>query len=123
MTDEQIQQLVDKQIEDERQTRMEAADAIGGVFRWSFSAARAFPENIGVQAWQAGGTLEFRYSEHDGVLILGVRAADGKLHVLHAVSADLKSPETFGRPLDAILRAALEAVAAAIGEATADALT
>jgi hypothetical protein len=108
--DEQQQQAIEQQIEHERAARLKAADAIGEAFAWAFAAARAFPENIGVQGWQAGATLILRYDEHEGALVLGVRAADGSSHILHAVSADRKDPAIFGRPLDSLLRAALEAV-------------
>jgi hypothetical protein len=102
------QDVVDQRIRNERAARSKAAGAIGAVFDWAFAAAKAFPENVGAIAWQSGGNLILRYDEHDAVLVLGVRAADGKLHTLHAVSADRNNPAIFGRPLDAILRAALE---------------
>jgi hypothetical protein len=102
--------VIDQQIQNERAARTKGADAIGAVFEWAFAAAKAFPENIAAVAWQSGGTLILRYMEHDGYLALGVRAADGSVHVLHAVSADRHDPVTFGRPLDAILLAALEGV-------------
>ncbi len=104
------QQVIDQQIENERAARIAAADAVGAVFAWAYAAAKAFPENVGVQAWQSGAELILRYDEHEALLAIGVRAADGSLHVLHAVSADRHSPEIFGRPLDAIMRAAIEAV-------------
>jgi hypothetical protein len=110
VTDEEQQQAVEQQIQNERLKRIAAADALGAFFNWGFAVARAHPEDIGIQAWQSGATLELRYSEHDAVLVLGVRAADGTKYALHAASADRTSPESFGRPLDSLLRAALEAV-------------
>ncbi len=104
------QDVVDQQIQNERAARSKAADAIGAIFDWASAAAKAFPENVGAIAWQSGGNLILRYDEHDAVLVLGVRAADGALHTLHAVSADRHEPAIFGRPLDVILRAALEGV-------------
>lgn len=98
MTENQ-QQVVDQQIENERAARVAAADAIGAVFAWAYAAAKAFPKNVGIQAWQSGAELIVRYDEHDAVLALGVRSADGAKHPLHVVSADRTSPEIFGRPL------------------------
>lgn len=90
--------------------RQDAAAALGAIFKWATSVGRAFPENVAIQLRQAGATLRLQYDEDDAILILGVCAADGKRHILHAVSVDLTSADTFGRPLDGILRAALEAV-------------
>ena len=72
------------QIEHERAARIEASNAIEAVFKWAVAAVRACSENVGVAAWQSGGSLIVRYREHDAYLALGVRSADGKLHVLHA---------------------------------------
>jgi hypothetical protein len=98
-----------QQAKNEYVARQDAAAALGAIFKWATSASRAFPENVAVQLRQAGATLRLQYDEHDAVLVLGLCTADGKRHVLHAVSADLQSADTFGRPLDAILRAALDA--------------
>jgi hypothetical protein len=110
VTDDDLQQVIDQQARNERLKRTAAVDALGAFFDLAFAVARAHPEDIGVQAWQSGATLELRYSEHEAVFVLGVRAADGTKHVLHAASADRTSPESFGRPLDSLVRAALEAV-------------
>jgi len=104
------QAVIDQQTANEWDARSKALVAIGAVFDWAFAAAKAFPENVGAVAWQPGSSLILRYEESDGYLALGVRAADGSSHVLHAVSADRHDPLTFGRPLDAVLRAALEGV-------------
>ena len=109
MTDDQ-QNAMERQIEHERAARIEASNAIEAVFKWAVAAVRAFPENVGAAAWQSGGSLILRYHEHDAYLALGVRSADGTLHVLHAVSADRHDPATFARPLDAILIAEMLAV-------------
>jgi hypothetical protein len=49
------------------------------------------------------------YDEADGRMALGARDSKGNHSVLHAVAMDLKK-DAFGRPLDRILIAALEAV-------------
>jgi hypothetical protein len=84
MTDEH-QDVIDKQIENERNARVEAANAIEGVFKWAVAVVRAFPENVGAAAWQSGSNLILRYDEHDAILVLGVRAADGSQNMLHVV--------------------------------------
>ena len=99
-----------QQARNEYMARQDAAAALGAIFKWATSAGRAFPENVAIQLRQAGATLRLQYDEHDAILVLGVCTADGRRHVLHAVSADMTSADTFGRPLDAILRAALDAV-------------
>jgi hypothetical protein len=68
---------------------------------------RAFPEAF-LPLRQSGSSIIVVFNEHEGALGLIRRDADGNREVLHALNVT-PGPD-FGRPLDALLRGALEAV-------------
>jgi len=104
MTEEQITQQAINEL-DARQAAMRVYDA---VMMWAEAAATAFPENF-ARLREPALHMTLVYDEADGRTDLGARDSKGTNFTLHAVAMDLKR-ETFGRPLDKILIAAMNAV-------------
>ena len=104
MTDEQIRQQAINEL-DARQAAMRVYNA---VMAWAEAAATAFPENF-ARLREPALHMTLVYDEADGRMELGARDLKGTNFTLHAVAMDLKT-EVFGRPLDKILIAALNAV-------------
>ena len=104
MTEEQITEQAINEI-DAREAALRVYDA---VMAWAEAAAAAFPENF-TRLREPKLHMTLVYNEADGRMDLGVRDGAGVNHTIHAVAMDLKE-EMFGRPLDKILIAALNAV-------------
>ena len=104
MTEEQIKQ----QTLNELAAREAALRVYDAVMAWAEASATAFPENF-TRLREPGLDMTLVYDARDGRMDLGVRDREGKNHVVHAVAMDLKK-DVFGRPLDALLIAALNAV-------------
>jgi hypothetical protein len=68
---------------------------------------KAFPENF-LRLREPGMSLVVVFDEHDQTVVFGVRDAAGQRHVCHAVCVD-RNVEVFGRSIDAVLRASLDA--------------
>ena len=73
------------------------------------ACGKAFPEKF-LRLREPGMSLVVAFDEHDQTLVFGVRdAATGKRHVCHAICVD-RNVEVFGKSIDAVIIAALEAI-------------
>ena len=101
------QDAIQQQQRNERQGHASVQRLLAAMEEMLVDQGRAFPENF-LPLRQSGSSIIVVFNEHEEVLALIRRDADGNRQVLHALNVT-PGPD-FGRPLDALLRGAFEAV-------------